>query len=260
MKRLIAFFVSAILLAGPLSAQDDDDGKFDRFLDPELQVGTRFMREAETAGESDARKMQKRLARCIFFRNKDHVRKLLANSDFDRINFDALPFDERNFYDEIDFAKCISSATTASSFKLRVSMQYSTLRNLLAEEVYVKDNADAPVLEEGAPTKVPGRVTFGRSSPRAEVLAEVSDCISYRNGAVAHEFLSSKPGTSPELDAIEKLWPTLLTCLETENPPELSISMIRQMVADGMWARSHFDAWSAADVADVADDASEASL
>ena len=245
MKRLLLSFL-ALAAAGPVAAQDSDlERKRDRFLAPDIQTGTRFARAAETAQESDARQMQKRIARCVFFGNKDEVRELLANSDFDRIDFAATSFTGEEFFDQIDFSQCIGRAMKQSQYKVWVQMQYSTLRNLLAEEVYLKDNKDAPVLAEGAPTLIKDRFAFTRGGPRAGVMAEVSDCVTYRNGAGAHAFLDSVPGNKGETEALEALWPTLLTCLETEDPPELSTSMLRMMIADGMWARSYYGAWSA---------------
>lgn len=256
--RSALVLVAAVGLAQsvPTAAQDDWEAERDRFLSPDLQTGSRFLREPQTAQESDARQMQKALARCIFYANKDEVRDLLANSDFQFIDFAATSFDRQDFFDQLGFGNCLERAMTHSQYKIHVSMLYSTLRNLLAEEVYLYDNEVAPVRAPSAPTVIKARYAFTDGGARARAMAEVADCITYRNAAGADAFLRQVPGTSDEGDAIEALGPTLLTCLETDEAPKLSTSLVRQLVADGLWARSHYGSGAAAQSA-ASDDTAE---
>ena len=244
------YFTSLALLsivAFPATAQESDaERERDRFLRPEAPLGSRFKQEPETASVADARQMQKRVAKCVYYGNKDEFNSLLANSDFGRIDFSALDFEAEDFFDEIDFGRCLGRAMKQSQYKIYVSMRYDTLRNLVAEEAYLYANKDAPVREDGAPTLIAARFANQNGGPGSAVLAEVSDCISYRNPRAAHELLETTPGTSGEQDALETLYPTLLTCLETEQAPDLDTTMVRLMVADGMWARSHHGAFAAA--------------
>lgn len=245
MKGIVLAIVG-LALAAPAIAQDSDaDRKRDRFLAPTAQIGSRFVRAAETAQESDARDRQKRLAKCVFYGRKDQVRELLANSDFDQIDFAATRFTGDDLFDQLNFSPCLGQAMKNSTYKLWVSMPYSTLRNLLAEEAYLYDNKVAPTLAAGAPTLIKSRFALTKGGPRAAVMAEVADCITYRDAAGAHAFLKETPGTKGEGEALEALGPTLLTCLQADEPPKLSTSMVRQMIADGMWARSHYGAFAA---------------
>ena len=235
-------------LAIPAIAQDADwESKRDRFLRPESSLGTRFKQAPETASESDSRQMQQRLAKCVYFDSRDDLDTLLANSDFERIDFSATAFEPGEFFDDIDFSRCIGRAMKASHYKMMVSMSYSTLRNLLVEEAYNYANDNAPVRAEGAPMLVADRFAYISGGPRARVMAEVSDCISYRRPDLAHNLLKARPGTSKETEALEALYPTLLTCLETDDAGNLSTSLVRWMVADGMWARSYHGAFAAAE-------------
>ena len=238
--KIVFGLLLAAGLAVPASSQNDDfERERDRFLKAESQIGTRFKQEPEAASETDARQMQKRLARCIYYGSRKEIDVLLANSDFDRIDFDATEFESETFFDDVNFGRCLGRAMKHSQYKIYASMQYSTLRNLLAEEAYLHANKDAPIREEGAPTLIATRFAVLNDNPRAGALAEVSDCISYRNASAAHEFLDSVPGTSGEDEALDNLYPTIVTCLDTETPPNLSRSLVRQMIADGMWSRSH---------------------
>lgn len=246
MRALLAIMLGAGL-AVPAVAQDRDiERERDRFLRPQTVVGSNLKQEPETASEADAREMQKRLAKCIYYGNRKELDTLLANSDFDRIDFSATEYDSENFFDEIDFSRCLGRAMKHSQYKVYATMRYSTLRNLLAEEAYLYQNKDAPVREEGAPTLIEARFANVRRNPRSQVLAEVADCISYRDTAGAHAFLETTPGSGKETDALENLYPTLLTCMETDKAPDLSRSLVRQMVADGMWSRSHHGGFAAA--------------
>lgn len=238
---LLGAVVAGLFVSAPVFAQDEDwERERDRFLRPESQVGTRFKQSPETAEESDARQMQKRIAKCVFYRNKDDVRALLVNSDFDRIDFDAIESDPDTLFDDLDFGDCLGRAMKHSQYKIYATMRYSTLRNLLAEEAYLKDNDEASKLSEGAPKVLTSRFAFENGGPRAEVLAELSDCITYRNLPAADAVLRERPGTDDELEALDALGTTLVTCLDTEDPPEFSASMVRQLIADGLWARSHY--------------------
>lgn len=243
-----AFVVLALLsLAVPVVAQETDiDRERDRFLRPEAPIGSRFKQEAQAADVADARQMQKRLAKCVYYGSKDELDTLLANSDFDRIDFSVLEFEAEEFFDEMDFGRCLGRAMKQSQYKIYATMQYSTLRNLVAEEAYLYSNKRPPVREEGAPTFIEARFIGRRAGPRSKVLAEVSDCISYRNAPAAHDLLDSTPGTSGEGSFLEALYPTLLTCLDAEEAPNLDPTMVRMLVADGMWTRSYYGAFETA--------------
>ena len=248
MRYLIAR-MGAALVATPNAAQEHDseiDRERDRFLRPEAPIGTRFKQEPQTASVSDARQMQKRLAKCVYYANKDDANALLVNSDFDRIDFDAIDTDADELFDKLDFGRCLGRAMKQSQYKVYATMRYDTLRNLLAEEAYLYQNKQAPTRESDAPTLVEARFEDKTASPRTRVLAEVSDCISYRNPQGAHEFLDTTPGTSGETKAYEKIYGALLTCLETDEAPDLDTTMVRMMIADGMWARSNYGAFVSA--------------
>ena len=233
---LLALSVAAV-------AQDtaeESERKMDRFMAPVSEIGTRFKRAPETAGQAESRDMQKRIAKCVFYRNKDDVRALLAKSDFDWIDFDALGRDAGTFYDEIDFGDCIGSAMKHSTYRMAVRMPYGTLRNLLAEEAYLKDYKQAPTISADSATVIEDRYAFTDGGPRAQSLALVADCLTYRDMAGVHAVLDTRPGSKGEGEAIDALGPTIMVCLEADEMPDIDTSMLRQVIADGAWARAHY--------------------
>ncbi|MBX7457449.1 hypothetical protein K3152_04245 [Qipengyuania sp. 1NDH17] len=238
----------ASMVATPIAAQDSDhDRRMERFLRPESQIGTRFKQEPETAGEAETRQMQKRLAKCVYFGNKEELNELLDNSDFEQIAFADTQFKSGEFFDDIGFGRCIGRVMKRSQYKLAVSVSYSTLRNLIAEEAYLYENKDVPVRAPGAPLLIDQRFATQRGGMRAQSVSELADCLTYRNARASHELLDSTPATDKESEALEALYPTLLTCLETDEAPNLSTSLVRQMVADGMWSRSYYNGFAPAE-------------
>ena len=234
---------TAMACAGPLGAQDD------RFLDPELQTGSRFKQALETAGQAEAREMQKRVARCVFERKQDKVRNLLVHSDFNSIDFEAMGQDPGTWFDDFDVDQCMGRAMKYGQYKLRMIMPYATMRNLLAEEVYLNDHKQALTLQPGAAEKISERY-FQRKLDRQNVaMTELADCLSFHGSAQAHGLLRSRPGTKDEGAAFAALAPALGKCLQSKGEVELQLSLVRQVVADGLWARGYHQSRSAAEAA-----------
>tara|TARA_R110002072_G_scaffold81181_22_gene186170 strand:+ start:4077 stop:4826 length:750 start_codon:yes stop_codon:yes gene_type:complete len=244
MKHLIALAAAgaALATASPGQAQDE----VDRFLEPGLQTGTRFKRAPETADQGEARGLQKRVAKCVYFRNKDASRELLAHSDMDRIDFDAFGQASDTLFEDLDVAECIGTVMRGSQYRMYMRIPYSTLRNLLAEEVYLQDNKVAVAIPANAPRDLENRYGYERLNPRTAALTLVGDCVTHSSVDDAHAFLESRPGSSDEEAMFDALAPTVVACHDTdEEEVALPISMIRQITADALWARSHYGAAAA---------------
>lgn len=249
MRALFALAtVGAVLICGsPALAQD----AVDRFLEPGLQTGTRFKQVPETADQAEARGLQKRIAKCVYFRNKSTVRAMLAHSDMDRIDFDAFDQEADTLFDDLDVAQCIGTVMRGSQYRMAMRIAHATLRNLLAEEVYLQDNKDAVTLHADAPRNLENRYRYARLNPRTAALTQVGDCVTYSGINEAHAFLESFPGSSDEERTFEALAPKVVACLDTdEEEVALPVSMIRQITADALWARSHYGAATAQGASD----------
>lgn len=210
----------------------------------EMETGTRFAREPETADEAEGRWMQKRLAMCVFNRDEDLIREVLANSNFSYIDFDALPVEPDNFFDEIDFDHCMGRLFRGASnrtYHLSVQMPFSTLRNLLAEEAYLRDYGEPPVIEPTTPQEVWGRFQGSPAPRQVAVVARWGDCLTHNAPDAAHELLDSRPGSGSEEEALNALTPVFETCIgDAGGQQSISTSLIRQIAADGMWSRSYY--------------------
>ena len=245
--RLIAVFLAAAVLATPAQSQDTDwERERDRFMRPERPIGSNIPQLPQTADEKESRQMQKRIARCIYTSNRKGIDTLLANSDFHEIEFESTPYKSEEFFDQIGFGRCLTRAMKLSQSKVFATMYYSTLRNLLAEEAYLVANKDAPARHADAPTIISARFTNIDGGPHQKTLANVSDCVTYRNAGASHAFLETKPGTGDEDEAFAALVPSLMNCFGADELPTVNMSLVRMMIADGMWARSHYKAFGPA--------------
>ncbi len=228
-------FALALGLAAPGLAQS-------AMIDaPDIDTGTRFKKEVVTPQRTEARDMQKRVARCAAYRNKELARSFVENSDPVGIAFDAIVFKGDNLADALKVAECISRAMKHSTYRMQMHFQYTTLRALMAEEVYLMDNAAPIALAANAEKLVTGR-NYDSLSPRAYGMSQLADCLVFENVSASDALLRSTIGSDAEEAALESLYPALQTCgLDPKSGMTLDYSMIRQVVADGLWARSHYD-------------------
>ena len=214
-----------------------------------METGTRFEREAETASATQARWMQKRVANCVFNRNKDEVREILANSNFYSIQFDAFDQDPETLFDDLNVDFCIGRLMRGADNRVHhtyMQIQYSTLRNLLAEEAYLQDFDGPPSIDSATPQDVAGRFNGMRVHPQISTMASLADCLTYHASAQTHDLLRARPGSDDEEEAITALGPVIVSCADTqEQQLQIPTSLIRQMAADGLWSRSYYGSTAA---------------
>ena len=242
MRHAVSFaatFALAICLAtASASAQRYDGEGFSN--EEDMQTGTRFTRAPETAGQTEARRLQRRVARCVYDRHDDTVDKILAHSTFDRIDFSALDMDSRKLFEELNVPTCIGRAMKGNTYSMRMSIPFDTLRNLLTEEAYLDAVSEPLAIPAGAPVKLTNRYRYETMGPRAATIADLGDCIVHADAANADAMLRARPGSKDEAQAIEDLSPALSNCMGTESSPEVDASMLRKVMADGLWSRTHY--------------------
>lgn len=239
MKRLAIILATAAMLATPVVAQDNADtvGRNDN-----LQTGSRFKRQSEAADVTEARIMQKDVARCVVYRNKKLSRELLANSDTVSIDFYKIDnLDADGLFDELDVGDCLGRAAKYGTLSIRMNIPFRTLRNLMAEEVYLMDQVGPLDLAGDAPEYLGNRYYATGRHPAAVATAKLSDCLTHNDAAGSDALLRSRPGSGDEEEAMEALFPALVTCAgEGIADAEIDTSMVRTVIADGMWARMHY--------------------
>jgi len=236
-KTAIWSFALAVTAVISMPAMAQDDGyEFDG-----SQVGTRFVQEPESVDARTGRWLQKRIANCMFNRDEERMRELLINSDFYSIDFDTLSAEPNEFFEDFEVSHCMSRVMRGRYRELEIRYQYSTIRNLLAEEAYLIDYDGPPQIDEDTARDVGGRFAGRRVHPQVSTMASLADCLVYEAPQQTHDLLEARPGTDAENEMVAALGPIIVGCANTREP-ELTIptSLIRQMAADGLWSRSHY--------------------
>lgn len=239
MRRVaLSCAILAAVVAVPASAQ--------RTFDPERvdksAIGSRF-KLAEVPVEHDKmRVFQKRIAKCAAIGNRKNARELLEKSDPERIDYDELSKEYDVFMEEFGIGRCIGRAMPASARMMRINFSGKTMRNLMAEEIYLYDNKKPIEIGEGEPEQLPNRYyTGGGPYMMAKIPAELADCIVHREPGKAHALLKSTPASKKEKAAAEALYPVVSDCLPGEDDEvSFSLAQLRAYVADGLWSRSHY--------------------
>ena len=242
-----AFAMAGIMCASPASAQVDEQERYER--GDEQQIGTRFKRQREATSVSESRRIQKDVAKCVVYRNKDLSRRLLANSDTVNIDFYKIDdMDADSMFDELDVGDCLGRAAKYGTLSIAMRIPFRTLRNLMVEEVYLMDQKDPLVIASDAPVQLGNRYFATGRHPAAIATAELSDCLAHHSPVQGDALLHSRPGSSGEEEAVESLYPALLACAgEGIADTEISTSMVRTVVADGLWARMQYGPTAPAD-------------
>jgi len=232
-------------LALALSAQAGAKEPFK--IDDEQQVGTRFLQAAESVDAQRGRAMQKLVAHCIYDRDKQEAVRLLTNSDFSRIDFDALGVSPDKAFEKFEISSCIEFVMSQNEYKMYMQFPLATMRNLLAEEAYLDDHRDGLTLAADASEAIEQRKAAGA---RAGSIAVLEDCLTFNGAGAAHALLRSRPSSRDESTAFQALTPALKKCMpSTDKETSLNMSLVRQMVADGMWSRGYYQSGGAGETA-----------
>lgn len=251
MKRLALLLSTFAALATPqaVSAQREiDPDRIDR-----SQVGTRFTVELEAMEGDEMRVFLKRIGRCLARNDRDLAQKVLENSDPIRIDYDAVGMDFREIADEMNMGRCLGASMPPSARYMQINYNGTLIRGLLAEEMYLHGNDDAPVIGEGDPVSLDNRFFVGgMADPVAMSRAAYADCVVYNAPALAHEMLDANPNSKDEREAAQALAPVFEQCLGSGEPVSFTLWQMRPYIADGLWSRSHYgqDGRQAAGVAE----------
>lgn len=255
MRLAAILFGCAAMLAAPVHAQDDPDDVYERWeRNKDLQTGSRLKRSSESPDQGKLRDMQKRVARCVVFNDKDLSRRLVAASDTSNIDYDGLGMSPNELFDKLDAENCMGRASRGGSSAMFMSIPMRTLRNLMAEEVYLMDQEEPLTVPEGAPKDLVNRFYAPGNNRGAKMTAELSDCIVYFSPNEAHTFLGTRPGSGKEKDALDGLYAALITCAGDQMAEaDIDMSSMRMVVADGLWARMQYGADAPAEMVEVAE-------
>ncbi|MXP42379.1 hypothetical protein GRI75_12085 [Altererythrobacter soli] len=223
---------AAVLLAAPAIAQQPE---------PYKRTGSRIAKPVEQLDAGGARQMLKGVARCVYHDQPDTVERYLRSSDPLAVDYASFGIAQADVIKEFDLPACMNE--TKAAFQLRTSMRMSgpAFRVALAEEAYLGRHTDALKLPADGPEMLTNRFFVQAASmPQAQALGAFADCVVFHAPAEADDMLRTAPGTKAESDAARALVPALSECLVAGREVRLDEKGIRDIVADGLWSRSHY--------------------
>ncbi len=219
-------------------------------LEPETRLGSRIAQKPETMDLDAARQMRKHFARCIYERHAKLADRYLVSSDPTDVDFDMLGIGSDDLHDQFSLSECLTRAMTINQSKVLMRFDQRLLRPLLAEEAYLKQNKQALSLTTDAEIYLSGRRFVSASmDTRAKALGAFADCVIYQAPAVSDAMLRAKPASSDESKAVQALVPALSACIVEGQQVSLTADTIRSLVAEGLWARSHYGSVTTGDPA-----------
>lgn len=227
---LIHATLLAVAIAAPAAAKPDSGG-----MQPEAQIGTRFLKNPTEVNPREAGLERKNFARCVYGRIPDRVDKLLENSDPEGIEYYAADTTQDRFWQQIrrDFCGQLNSAVADTR---QLTMSNTAFRSMMLEEAYLARVKEAPALPAGATEQVDRRYMTEGSEP-ARALGQFADCIAFRDTAGADALLRTMPGSEEEKAAARAMAPALGACLARGQTLSLNTSNVRAFAADGLWTR-----------------------
>jgi hypothetical protein len=205
-------------------------------MQPEAQLGTRFLKKPTEVNPREAGIERKNFGRCVYARIPDRVDKLLENSDPEGIEFYAASDSQERFWQAIGKDNFCGDLNSAAADRRQLSMSNSAFRSLMLEEAYLARFKQAPALPADA-TELANRRYMTEGATSARSLGQFADCLVFRDVASADALLRTMPGSDEEKQAARALAPTLGACLVRGQTLSLNTANVRAFAADGLWTR-----------------------
>lgn len=236
MKAALPFILFG-LVASPVAAQREiDPDRIDR-----SQVGTRFQVQLEAMEGDEMRVFMKRIGRCLARSDRELSARILENSDPVDIDYDAVGMEFGEIGEELNMGRCIGQSMPPSARYMRINYTGALIRGMLAEEMYLYANDEAPAIPEGAPVDLENRFFVGgMGSLEAVYRARIADCVVFNASELSHQFLDSNPNSKDEREAAQALAPVFDTCIDSEEQLTFTLAQMRPFLADGLWSRSQY--------------------
>lgn len=217
-------------------------------LAPEPQTGSRFAKAAEQIEQTKLRIMMKDMARCVFSKQPNLVRKLLQSSDVGGVDFERLGVSEPNLIKRFPLSTCLVRSMDDQVSTAQLNLNTTTLRSVLAEEVYLSEYNTPIEIPDGQSETLANRYfTPSDNNAKSAAFGAFTDCVVYKSPQDADAVLRTRPGSEQEKTAVRALIPALSACIIKDQEVTLTEAGIRTIVADGLWSRSHYGSMAICD-------------
>lgn len=212
-------------------------------LKPEAPLGSRQLENPDVVDQTTVRIMQKKFAQCVYYRREELALRFLTSGDPFTLDYDALGMKHDDLNPRYGLDQCLSRAMRAGQSETSLVIRPTLMRTLLAEEVYLDSNPTPLALPAGSSEVLATRVfPASGGTDRARSVAAFADCIAYHGTIEGDTLLRTDPASPEEGEAIRALVPILSNCIVAGEEISFTATSIRAMVAEGLWARSHYGA------------------
>jgi hypothetical protein len=205
-------------------------------MQPEAQIGTRFLKKPTEVNPREAGIERKNFGRCVYSRLPDRVDKLLENSDPEGIEYFGAGESQERFWQAIGKDNFCGGLNSAVSERRQLSMSNSAFRSLMLEEAYLARFKQVPALPSDA-TEAANRRYMTEGATTARSLGLFADCLVFRDVAGADALLRTMPGSDEEKQVARAMAPSLGACLVRGQTLSLNTANVRAFAADGLWTR-----------------------
>ncbi len=188
-----------------------------------------------------ARQMHLEMAKCVYARGVEKVEALLKHSDQMEIDYEGWGYAKADLNKELNLESCLGKTMPDNFASVRLGFRQSMLRAGLAEVSYLsRQRRPLQKADLWTETIADRLVVPSAASAAARIQGDFADCIIFHNPAAADAVLRANVASESEKDAVKSLVPTLSKCVNEGSELELTVPTIRRFVANGLWARSHY--------------------
>lgn len=204
-------------------------------LQPQRETGSLIPVQPNRLDQKAAGIVRKGFAQCIYQRARPKVLIFLQHTDLESVDLAGAKI--RDVKRDLRLADCLSEQVGFTQLALGFSLQPQSLRDMLAEEVYLAANRATPALPMSPQPLNGSFISIGDALDQAKSLSAFIDCTILKDIPDADALLRTMPGSDKEHDAAAALAPALGACLNQGHNVVLTPASIRGFIAFGMWNR-----------------------
>jgi len=204
-------------------------------------TGTRIGQARQTADPDFTRRMLKLTAACVNRLNADGVVSLLRGDSHAALDYAAAGIQNEADHSPLELSECLTEAMNGSQVVMQMRIPPRALRTVLAEEAYLWRHNGPLQFPPGTPQVLAGRKVIGGETPaQSQTMGIFADCLVFHSPQEADRLLRGPVGGTAERGNAEALSPAISQCLNPGQQANFTTSAIRDIISDGLWARSEF--------------------
>ena len=244
LRALLAGCLMLALAAGEVAYAQSNDNDYTPLNSrirrerqfPTEPVATFAPRQLSEVEGRRSRDMGGQFARCLWTRSNEKALDYLARTDFGVRSFAQIGLtSSQDVLDRYPIETCLDRVASMNNSGVSLRYGADSMRRWLLVEAYLG------LWPSGPTWIVPGHVVATRNyplsaaDPQVRGVMDFADCVTIGDANSSDLLVRTQPGSADEAAAIEYLMPTLSACLAQGNQIELTPSVLRLWLAEGLW-------------------------